>query len=213
MSPARRPVKRSYDASGRQARAQAAFSDTLDVAERLFLADGYTGTTVSAIASASGVSEATIYKTYGGKAALARAVCHRALRGAPADTPAEERSNALRASASGHTVAEGWGRLAMEVSSRVAPVALVLRNAAATDSEAASLYDELEGQRLERMKDNARFLHDAGFLREDVSVKEAADVLWMSAAPEIYELLVLRRGWSLARFGRQVTRTVRSIMT
>ena len=212
MSASRRPVKRRYDASGRQERAKAAFNDTLDVAERLFLTVGYTGTTVAAISNAAGVSEATIYKSYGGKAALARAVCQRALRGAPADMPAEERSNALRSSPSGQAVAEGWGRLAVEVSARIAPVALVLRNAAATDSEAASLYDELERQRLDRMKDNARFLHEAGFLREDVSVREATDLLWMSAAPEVYELLVLRRGWSLARFGRQVTRTVGSII-
>ena len=31
---------------------------------------------------------------------------------------------------------------------------------------------------------------------------QAADVLWTYSAPELYELLVLRRGWTPARFGR-----------
>jgi AcrR family transcriptional regulator len=210
MSRRPRPVKRAYDGSGRQQRAEATRTATLDVAERLFLEDGYTATTVAAIAETAGVSEATIYKSYGGKAGLAREVCQRALRGTT-DVPAEERSNALRSSNSADAVAEGWGRLAVEVSSRGAPLFLVLRNAAVTDPEAAALYAEFERQRLDRMHDNARFLHDAGLLRDGVSVQEARDVLWMSVAPEVYELLVLRRGWSRARFGRHVARTIRTI--
>jgi len=72
---------RTYDGTRRQERASAAFRRTLDVAERLFLESGYTATTVAAISKAAGVSAATIYKTYGGKAGLAREVCQRALRG------------------------------------------------------------------------------------------------------------------------------------
>ena len=210
MSRTPRPVKRAYDARGRQQRADAARAATLDVAERLFLEAGYTATTVAAIADAAGVSEATIYKSYGGKAGLARAVCQRALRGS-SDVPAQERSNALRSSTSAQEVAEGWGRLAVEVSSRGSPLFLVLRNAAVTDPEAAALYADFERQRLDRMHDNARFLRDAGLLREGVSVQEARDVMWMSVAPEVYELLVVRRGWSKARFGRHVARTIRTI--
>lgn len=210
MCASTRPVKRAYDASARQEKAKASYDATLDVAERLFLESGYTATTVAAIADAAGVSAATIYKTYGGKAGLVRAVCQRALQGR-ADVPAETRSNALRSATSAQAVVDGWSRLAMEVSSRGSPLFLVLRNAALTDPEAAALYDEFERQRLDRMNDNARFLRDAGFLRDGVSVQQARDVLWMSVAPEVYELLVLRRGWSLTRFGRHVARTISTI--
>src|SRR5438045_7600900 len=99
MSRSTRPVKRAYNASGRQERARESFTATLDIAERLFLAHGFEATTVAAIAGTAGVSEATIYKTYGGKAGLAREVCHRALRGEGV-IPAQTRSNALRESAS-----------------------------------------------------------------------------------------------------------------
>ena len=210
MSPGRRPVKRVYDARGRQERARATFNRTLDVAERLFLSGGFEATTVASIAESAGVSAATIYKTYGGKAGLAREVCHRALRG-EGSTPAEVRSNALRASATAQEVAEGWGRLGMEVAPRIAPLMLVLRTAALADPEAAALYDELERDHLDRMADNARFLQRAGFLRDGVRLREARDVLWFTSAPEVYELLVVRRGWTRARYGQFVTDTIGTI--
>src|SRR6478735_5802801 len=131
MSASRRRVKRTreYDARGRQERAHEVHDRTLDVAAEGFLADGYEATTVAAIAAHAGVSEATIYKSYGGKAGLARDLCHRALRGQGA-IPAEERSNALRASSTAKELIEGWGRLTVEVAPRVAPLLLVLRDAA-----------------------------------------------------------------------------------
>jgi AcrR family transcriptional regulator len=210
MSPSTRPVKRTYNASGRQEKARESFTATLDIAERMFLANGFEATTVAALAGAAGVSEATIYKTYGGKAGLAREVCHRALRGEGA-IPAQTRSNALRDSASARDVAEGWGRLASEVAPRIAPLMLVLRDAGVADAEAAALYDEFDAERLERMTDNARFLQRAGFLRDGITLSEARDVLWFTTASEVYELLVMRRGWSHARFGRFVTDTIGTI--
>ena len=48
---------------------------------------------------------------------------------------------------------------------------------------------------------NARRLHKAGHLSKGVTVSEAADVLWTYSAPELYELLVLRRRWSRKRYG------------
>lgn len=59
----------------------------------------------------------------------------------------------------------------------------------------------LEAQRLRRMTDNARSLAEAGHLRGDISVEYAADVLWTYSSPELYELLVVKREWSLEGFG------------
>jgi hypothetical protein len=103
---------------------------------------------------------------------------------------------------------EGWGALTAEVSPRISPLLLLLHTAADLDREAAALYTELEASRLSRMTDNARFLADAGHLHPGVTVDEARDVLWFCTAPETYDLLVLRRGWSPARLGRFVTDTI-----
>ncbi len=92
-----------------------------------------------------------------------------------------------------------------EIAPRVAPVLLLIRAAAATDPEVNALLEEMDGDRLRRMTDNARRLRDAGHLRAGITLSNAADVLWTYSAPELYELLVTRRGWPPKRFGRFVT--------
>ncbi|MEO5843099.1 MAG: helix-turn-helix domain-containing protein [Acidimicrobiales bacterium] len=195
---------RPYDATGRQDRARQQHLAALDTARAFFLENGYAATTVESIAHATGVSVATIYKTYGGKAGLVRALCQSALEGAGA-VPAEERSNALRAVNDPRQVIGGWGRLVGEVSPRISPLLLLLRIAAQTDPDAASLHEELDAARLARMTDNARYLARSGHLRAGVTMRDARDVLWFSTAPELYDLLVTRRRWSVAKYSHFVT--------
>ncbi|MEO8696394.1 MAG: helix-turn-helix domain-containing protein [Acidimicrobiales bacterium] len=180
---------------------------TLDTARAFFLENGFAATTVESIAQAAGVSAATIYKTYGGKAGLVRALCQSALEGAGA-VPAEQRSNALRSGDDPRQVIENWGRLVAEVSSRISPLLLLLRSAADADPEAAGLYEEFDEARVARMTDNARYLARAGHLRVGVTMRDARDILWLSASPELYDLLVTRRQWSIAKYSRFVTDTL-----
>ena len=79
---------------------------------------------------------------------------------------------------------------------------LLLRAAASTDPEAQALLAEIDADRLRRMTENARRLHNAGHLRHGVTVRQTADILWTYSSPELYELLVLRRGMPLAQYGR-----------
>jgi hypothetical protein len=41
-------------------------------------------------------------------------------------------------------------------------------------------------------------------LTPGVTLREAVDVLWTYSSPELYDLLVVRRGWSAVRYGRFV---------
>src|SRR3954447_16412519 len=86
---------RAYDASGRQARARRTRDAILDAAQRRFLRDGFASTTVAAIAADVGVSVDTIYKAYGGKPGLVRAIYERGLAGEGPEH-AEARSDALQ---------------------------------------------------------------------------------------------------------------------
>ena len=122
--------------------------------------------------------------------------------------PAEERANALRSLPDPVQVIEGWARLAAEVAPRVAPLLLLLRDAARADPEAGALADELDQSRLARMAENARYLAFAGHLRPGVTAVEARDVLWLCSSPELFDLLVQRRGWSLDQFSRFVADTM-----
>ena len=87
--------RRSYDSSRRQAQAQATGDAILEAARRRFLEDGFAGTTIASIATDAGVSVDTIYKTFGGKPGLVRAIYERGLAG-EGPVHAEARSDALQ---------------------------------------------------------------------------------------------------------------------
>ncbi|MDT7784314.1 MAG: hypothetical protein QOF58_2733 [Pseudonocardiales bacterium] len=190
-------VKRRYDSGARKRQAEETRAAVLAAAERLFLANGYAGTAIADVAAAAGVSVETVYKRFRGKAGLVRALRERALAGS-GPVHAEQRSDALRGE-DPHVIVRGWGLLAAEVAPLVAPILLLVRDGAVHDQDLARLRDELDDDRLRRMTDNARALHERGHLR--VSVEETAELLWTYTAPELFELLVLRRGWPAERFG------------
>ena len=191
-------VKRRYDGTARRARAEQLKHLLIDTAWEQFLTDGYAATTITTVAQACGVSVESVYRRFPGKAALFRAVVEQALRG-EGPVPAEARSDELPAGDL-DTLLRGWGRLSAEVAPRVAPLLLLVQAAAAHDPEFTDLAQELDHSRRLRMTDNARRLALAGHLPPSVSVPQAADLLWTYSSPEIYDLLVQRRGWSLESY-------------
>lgn len=197
--------RRGYDSSRRQEQAQMNRDAALDAAQRQFLAHGYAGTSVAAIAREAGVSVPTIYKVFGGKAGLVRAIYDRGLLGA-GPRAAYERSDAMRERESDpRVIFRNWGHLTTEVAGEVSPIRLLLRSAALADPELEQLLTQVDDERLARMRHHADFLHERGYLRSGVSVQQATDVLWTCSSVELYDLLVVQRGWSPAQFAGFVT--------
>jgi AcrR family transcriptional regulator len=204
MAPKRQRVKikRPYDASRRREQARQANAAVLEAAQRLFFETSYATTTIASIATAAGVSVETIYKSFGGKPGLVRALAARALEG-NGPVPAEQRSDAMReATADPREIIRGWGRLSAEVAPRISPLLLLVRTAAATDPAMAALRAELDEKRLTRMSFNAERLHRAGHLRPGIRARFAGEVMWTYTSPELYELLVVQRRWSADAYGR-----------
>ena len=197
--------RRSYDSSRRLARARANREAVVSSAHALFLQRGLGATTIAAVASRAGVSPETVYKAFGSKSGLVRAVCEDALAG-EGPIPAEERSDALQLSEPDpRAIVAGWGRLTAEVAPRIAPVLLLLDAAVARNPDLAALRDELDQQRWDRMRHNAQTLVDGGHLRPDVDLQSATDVMWTYTSPNLFDLLVTRRGWSPEKFGQFVS--------
>jgi AcrR family transcriptional regulator len=193
---------RRYDSARRQEGAERRRAAVVEAARRLFVRDGFAATTIAKIAEDAGVSEEMVYKAFGNKIALVRAIRDRALAG-EGPVHAERRSDRMQASQHDpRAIIRGWGVLTMEVAPRVAPVLLLVRDAAASDPELARLQEEMDASRLTRMTHNARTLLKDGHLREGITLDAATDVLWTYSSPELYELLVIRRGWSVERYGR-----------
>jgi AcrR family transcriptional regulator len=195
---------RRYDASRRRAQARRTRQAIIDAARHRFLRDGYAVTTIASIAADADASPDTIYKSFGGKAGLLRAMCADALSGA-GPVPAEQRSDAMQAAESDPAkLLRGLGRLTAEVAPRIAPLLLLLATAAETDPALTELQAELEDARLSRMTQVARTLASKTPLRAGRTVDETADIMWTYSSPELYRMVVLTRGWTPERYGEFV---------
>src|SRR4051794_21549702 len=87
-------VKRSYDASGRQEQARQRRLGVVLAARALFERDGFRPTTIAAVAAEAGVSGESIYKSFGSKAALAKAVFDFVVAGDDEPVPVAQRPSA-----------------------------------------------------------------------------------------------------------------------
>jgi hypothetical protein len=80
-----------------------------------------------------------------------------------------------------------------------APIQLLARDGAASSPVAAKVWKQIREETFTAMKMFSSDLASTGQLR--VTATQARDLLWTNHAPELYELLVLERGWSAARYG------------
>ncbi len=193
---------RAYDSRGRQAQADRSRDATLDIARKRFLANGYAATTMASIAADAGVAVDTVHKAFGGKVGLARAIFERGLAGAGMISAPQRSDDMQNIERDPRAVVQAWGMFSTEVAPLVAPIYLLIREAAAVDPDMAALLADSQQERRERMRHNARTLADRGHLRQGVTVESATDVLWTYSSPELYELLVMHCGWDPARYGR-----------
>ena len=194
--------RKPYDASSRQEQARASRRHVLATATRMFLERGYSDTTVPAVARAAGVSPQNVYKAFGNKPGLLKAVFDVAMAGddEPLAMMQREALTRVREEPDPSEKLRLYGRFVADTAPRHTPIQLLARAAAATDPEAAAIWDQLCAERLHGMTLFARGL--AEHLRDDVTVDDARDLLWTHNSPELYDLLVNARGWSPERFGQ-----------
>ena len=204
--------RRRYDASSRRAAAATARAAIVAAAERRFLDQGYAATTVAAVAADAGVSVDTVYKSFEGKAGLVRAICRKVLE--DADTVAAERRTyeLQMPEPDPRRIIDGWAALAAESGPRITPMLVLVRNAAATDPDLRALQAQLEADRLRRMVAGVERLSRNGHLRDGVTIEMAADIVLACNSPELWELLVLRRGWPPDQYERFVADTMQATL-
>jgi AcrR family transcriptional regulator len=207
MDPSTAPVKRRYDATRRRAVAAGARQRVLDAARERFLAAGYGATTIPEVAAEAGVSVEWVYKAVGRKPQVALAVFHDAIAGPHAESTELRADRVSAGEVDPRRRMWAFGAFVAEVMPRVASLMLVVRDAAAADGELTAVWEQMLAERLARMATHAARLARDGHLREGVTVDEARDVLWLYSAPELYDLMVHRRGWSAERFGAWVGET------
>lgn len=196
--------RRRYDSRRRQAQAAQTRRDILAAAHAAFVEHGYTGATLASIAQAAGVVVETIYRAFGSKATLFKAVVEAAVAGgaARAEVPPDERPaiQAVIAETDPRRQLERYAATQPGIHARMGPLLRVLAEAAAADPELGETARQLEGERLAGMGRFAQLLADRGALRPGIDVDQARDVLWTLNSHAIHELLVVQRGWSPERY-------------
>jgi AcrR family transcriptional regulator len=168
----------------------------LEAAAEEFSTHGYTGTTVTRLASAAGVSVQTLYLAWGSKRALLRGYMESAIAG-DLGSP-EDASRRFTGLAPQERLAE-LAALVAAIAERAATGWRLYRDAAAVDPEIAADWHELQ---MLRHRLFSRILGDmpARALANGLTTKTAVDTAWTIASPESYDLLVHHLGYTLPEF-------------
>jgi AcrR family transcriptional regulator len=203
-------VKRSYDASRRREQARARRLATVLAARDLFEQDGFRLTTIAAVAARAGVSAESIYKGFGTKAALAKAVFDVTVAGDDEPVPVAERPamQPMRDEPDLRRKIEMFVRGLAQRQERSAKVQILIRDGRHVDDSLTPVWAKLEEEALVGMTMLARHFAGSGQLRDGVDVDEVRDVLWNYLAIDTYERLVLARGWTHERYAAWLTHAI-----
>jgi AcrR family transcriptional regulator len=190
--------RRSYDNSRREAGARETRLRIVTAARELFVDLGYPATTFSAIADRAGVSVQTVYAHFPAKRDLLKEVMDQSVAGDDEPLPIADRAEVAAIMA--EPSAEGKLRLhaahAVAISKRATAVDQMLRSAAAVDPEAAELWLRGSRDRQRGMEQFAAHLAECGYLREGLSIQQAASRLAVLIDPELYRLTVGVKEWT-----------------
>ena len=207
-------VKRAYDGSRRREQARARRLAVVQAARELFETGGFRQTTIAAIAKRAGVSSESIYKTFGTKAALAKAVFDLELAGDDEPVPIAERPavQAIRDEPDVRRKITLFAEGLAQRQARSAAVQILIRDGRHVDDSLAPVWAALQREGLTGMTALGRHLLDTGKLREGLTIEQVRDVLWNYLAIDAYERLVLIQGWSQQRYSNWLAHTMVSAL-
>jgi AcrR family transcriptional regulator len=208
------PVKRRYNAAGRRAAAARRRTAILQAATQLFLAKGYPGTTMAAIAQAAGVAAETVYAVVGTKPELFRLLTETAISGTDEPVPVLQRDYvaALQAEPSGRGKLEIYAAAITAIQQRMAPLYRAVQQAAAAEPALAEVWQQLLDRRARNMPLLIEDLESTGTLRPGLSRQDAADTVWAVNSTEVYQLMTGTRGWSPQRYQQWLTSTLCTLL-
>jgi AcrR family transcriptional regulator len=197
-----RPVKRRYDATGRRQAAARTRTAILDAARELFTERGYAATPMTAIADRAGVALDTVYAAAGRKPELARLLIETAISGTDQAVPAEQRDyvRAIQAAPDASAKIDIYAAAVTAMAPRLTLVLSIVQQAAIDEPGLTTLWHQIADRRAANMRLFAADLAAVAPLRMDPD--EAADIVWATNATELYQLLVVQRGWTPDRYQR-----------
>ncbi len=193
-----RRVKRNYESGHRRALAEQTRAQIQQSARGLFGERGYASTTVAEIAKAAGVSEPTVYATFGGKRAILLSLLDEMEKAADAsdlteflDSPGHDSRAQLRA----------FVEFSVRLFTKGADLIRVAEAAGVGDPDVAALWQLGDARRYAACEKVVATIVRRKELRKGLDRTKAADILWALCGAEAYALFVVRRRWLPNEYG------------
>ncbi|KGN41808.1 TetR/AcrR family transcriptional regulator [Knoellia aerolata] len=209
------PVKRRpYRSAARDAKARANRVAILHAATKLFVAQGYPGTSVASIAGEAGVSEDLVYLLFSTKRRLLIEVLNYAVTGEP-DSPRvldQEGPRAVEAETDQRRQIAMFARDIVPRSNAARPIDDVMMSAALVDPEIAEKHRQMHQTRLANLTRFVEWVARNGPLREGLTVEEGAATVWALTGPAMHRMLVDELGWDEDRFVHWVQHTLEATL-
>jgi AcrR family transcriptional regulator len=202
--------KRKYNSNRRQAQAGETRRQIMAAARRLFYARGYSGATIESIAQEAGVAPETIYSIFSNKQAILMSIVNQTIVGDDEPVALLQRPAIMAAQVETdqHRLIQNFAQGIYEIMSRMSPIFELLRAAARTDPEIASILEKLLNGRLEGMSYFVGQLNRIGPLRESITLDQAQVAAWAISSAEVFDLLTRDRTWSKDQYVAWLTDTL-----
>jgi TetR/AcrR family transcriptional regulator, regulator of cefoperazone and chloramphenicol sensitivity len=177
-------------------------------ARRLFVASGYAGTTVEAIAAEAGVAVATVYKAFGTKAAIAREL----------NDLIDEEADTVGLAAQIEAETEPARLIGLAVAQlraqheRCGDIITAIRSGAAADATLAEVWDEGTRRYDDGMRKLAGKLKACGALRSGLTTAHAAGLLSVLCSTEAFTGLTARHGWTASQWETRTASALRQLL-
>lgn len=195
-------VKRPYSSVKRREQAEATRGAILRTARTLFVARGYTATTIQSVADEAGVAVQTVYAVFKNKRRLLDQLIESAIAGADedgADPTADQQVQAIAEERDPRRRAEMDAAMSRSIIERVAPIVRVAQEAASSDPEFAQVFSAMKARRRAEMTEMAKVLGGPGG-RLRMPGQRAAATLYVLYSPDVAGMLMGDYGWSPAKY-------------
>jgi hypothetical protein len=158
------------------------------------------------IAREAGVAYQTVYAVFGTKLGVARGIIWSSFE---VEGVSDLLAHATAATDPEDAIVAG-ARIARLIGERLGDLLRFMRESG--DPELLAEYAQVEDRRFEQERFLGTLLKESGRLKAGLSPNEAVDVIWAMSGTHLYDQLVARRRWSVARYEQWLGDVLRSLL-
>ena len=207
-------TKRRYDNSRREANMQAARLLVIGTAKKLFVELGYPATTLEAIGKASDTPLPTLYRLFGSKRSLLKAVLDTSFGGDDEPVAFGDRPEVRAALGSEDPAAliDAFAVICRQLMDRSCEIYRVLSTAALVDDEAAELLAEVRQQAHTGRARIVAALRRLDAVDPALTKREADDIVYTCLSFEVAWILIVERDWNAKQYEAWISRSLRTVL-